>query len=169
VVKFIIVSIHDSSELHVVTPEGWFKSQDEGETWESVRAGDFTYLELSHSRNIIVTAAGALEKAEDGTPFTGITGTVVAATAHIREDRFYALTSDGNTWVQDTDGSFAMVAGEPIPDGEPYHAGTYRDGLMIDLVYFAAQDGGLWKTLDGFTSANGYLRILRDGMITPGG
>jgi PKD repeat protein len=167
VVKFIIVSIHDSSELHVVTPEGWFKSQDEGETWESVRAGDFTYLELSHSRNIIVTAAGALEKAEDGTPFTGITGTVVAATAHIREDRFYALTSDGNTWVQDTDGSFAMVAGEPIPDGEPYHAGTYRDGLMIDLVYFAAQDGGLWKTLDGFTSANGYLRILRDGMITP--
>jgi hypothetical protein len=166
-VKFIIVSIHDSSELHVVTPEGWLKSQDEGESWDMVRAGDFTYLELSHSRNIIVTAAGALEKAEDGTPFTGITGTVVAATAHIREDRFYALTSDGNTWVQDTPGSFAMVAGEPIPDGEPYHAGTYRDGLQVDLVYFAAQEGGLWKTLDGFQTANGYLRILRDGLLTP--
>lgn len=166
-VKFIIVSIHDTSELHAVTPEGWFKSQDEGESWDVVREGDFTYLELSHSRNIVVTAAGALEKAEDGTPFTGITGTVVAATAHIRADRFYALTDDGNTWVQDTDGSFAMVAGAPIPDGAPYHAGTYRDGLLVDLVFFAAQDAGLWKTLDGFATANGYLRLLRDGLITP--
>lgn len=166
-VNQIIVSIHDTSEIHVATPAGWRKSQDEGRSWQTVRSGNFTYLELSHSRNIVVTSTGALQKAEDGTAFTGITGTVVAATAHIRSDEFAALTSDGNTWVSESSGSYAMVAGAPIPDGTPAPAGTYRDGLQIGLVYYAANDGGLWKTLDFFATENGYLRILRDGMITP--
>jgi hypothetical protein len=166
-IHFVIVSIFNVNEWHVVTPTGWHRSQDAGATWTLIRAGDFVYLELSHSRNIIVTAGGALQKAENGQAFTGITGTVVAATAHIRADRFYALTSDGNTWVQDTDGSFAMVAGAPIPVGAPYVAGTYRDGLMVDLIFFAAQTGGLFKSLDGFTTANGYLRLLTEGRLTP--
>jgi len=167
VVEHVIVSIHDTSEIHVVTPEGWLKSQDEGNSWEMVREGDFVYLELSHSRNIVVTAAGALEKAEDGTPFTGITGTVVAATAAIRSDDFVALTSDGNTWVTSAEGSFAMTAAEPIPDGEPQPAGCYRDGMQVGLVFFASGTGGLWKTLDFFATPEGYLRILRDGLLTP--
>lgn len=167
-VDFIIVSIHDTGELHVVTPLGWLTSHDEGGSWEPVREGDFTYLELSHTRNIIVTAAGALEQAEEGIAFTGITGTVVAATAHIREDRFYALTDDGATWVQTEIGSYAMVPGAPLPaSGTPAHAGTYRDGLMVDLVFFAAQAAGLFKTLDGFRTSNGYLRLLTEGKITP--
>lgn len=78
-----------------------------------------------------------------------------------------ALTSDGNTWVTSAEGSFAMTAAEPIPDGAPQPAGTYRDGLQVGLVYFAAGDGGLWKSLDFFATASGYLRLLRDGMLTP--
>lgn len=168
-VNFIIVSIHDKNEIHVVTPEGWFKSQDRGDTWGPVReeAGGFTYLELSHSRNIVVTNAGELQKAEDGTPFTGNTAPIVAATAHIRQDKFYAIAEDGTTWYVAVDGSYALVQGVSIPAGVPYKAGAYRDGQVVDLVYFAAQDGGLFKTMDGFRTAEGYLRLRSVGMLTP--
>lgn len=166
-VNFIIVSIHDATEIHVVTPEGWKKSQNAGSTWDLVRAGSFAYLELSHSRNIVVTTAGQLQKGEDGTPFTGNTAPIVAATAHIRQDKFYAIASDGTTWVQTVEGSYSLVPGEPIPAGTPYTAGTYRDGLSVDLIYFAAQDGGLFKTLDGFRTPEGYMRLRTVGLLTP--
>ena len=166
-VNFIIVSIFDPNEIHVVTDTGWHKSQNAGGSWELVRAGDFKYLELSHSRNIVVTADGELQKGEDGTPFTGNTSPIVAATAHIRQDKFYAIAEDGTTWIQEEAGSYALVAGEPIPAGEPYTAGAYRDGLMVDLVYFAAQEGGLFKTVDGFRTPEGYLRLRADGQLTP--
>jgi PKD repeat protein len=166
-INFIIVSIHNVNEVHVVTPSGWYKSDNEGEAWSLVRGGSFTYLELSHSRNIVVTTDGELQKAEDGTPFTGNTSPIVAATAHIRQDRFYAIAEDGTTWIQSAEGNYELVAGEPIPAGEPYPAGAYRDGLQIDLVYFAAQDGGLFKTLDGFQTADGYMRLLTNGQLTP--
>jgi hypothetical protein len=166
-VNFIIVSIFDANEVHVVTPEGWLKSQDGGQNWNMVRAGNFKYLELSHTRNIVVTSAGVLQRGEDGTPFTGNTSPIVAATAHIRQDKFYAIAEDGTTWIQDAEGSYTLVAGEPIPAGEPYTAGAYRDGLQVDLVYFAAQDGGLYKTLDGFRTPEGYMRLRTVGELTP--
>lgn len=166
-INFIIVSIHDPAEIHVVTPDGWFKSQSSGQSWDIVAAGAFRYLELSHSRNIVVTEDGVLQKGEDGTPFVGNTSPIVAATAHIRQDKFYAIAEDGTTWIQETEGSYDLVPGEPIPAGQPYHAGAYRDGLMVDLVYFAAQEGGLFKTLDGFRTADGYMRLRADGEITP--
>lgn len=165
-VQFVIVSIFNKAQWHVVTAAGWFKSENSGQGWELVRAGSFVYLELSHTRNIVVTTDGVLQKAEDGTPFTGNTAPIVAATAHIRKDIFYAIADDGTTWYCG-DGDFTLVPGEPIPAGTPYHAGTYRDGLMVDLVYFAAQDGGLFKTMDGFRTADGYLRLRSVGMLTP--
>lgn len=167
-INFIIVSIFDQNEIHVVCPEGWAKSQTGGESWDVVREGSFAYLELSHSRNIVVTSDGQLQKAEDGTPFTGITGSVVAATAHIREDRFVALTDDGKSWVCDASGSFAMVAAATIPNsGTPYHAGTYRDGMVVGMVFFAANEAGLWKSIDFFNSENGFLRLRTVGRLTP--
>jgi hypothetical protein len=166
-VDFIIVSIFDANEVHVVTSDGWFKSQNAGASWSLVRAGSFRYLELSHSRNIVVTTDGVLQHAEDGTPFTGNTSPIVAATAHIRKDTFYAIAEDGTTWIQTDEGSYTLVAGEPIPAGEPYHAGAYRDGTMVDLVYFAAQDAGLFKTLDGFRTPEGYMRLRETGLLTP--
>lgn len=166
-VNFLIVSIFDANEIHAVTDAGWFKSQNAGQEWGLVRTGDFKYLELSHSRNIVVTADGELQKGEDGTPFTGNTSPIVAATAHIRQDKFYAIAADGTTWIQGEEGSFILVAGEPIPAGEPYTAGAYRDGLQVDLVYFAAQGGGLFKTLDGFRTPEGYMRLRTVGILTP--
>lgn len=166
-ITHIIVSIHDSNEIHVTTSAGWEKSQDEGASWTLVRAGSFLYLELAPARNIVVTTGGQLQQAETGRLFTGISGTVVAATAHIRKDVFYALCSDGTTWYCDGPGSYAMIAGEPIPAGTPAPAGAYRDGQIVDLVYFAAQDGGLFKTIDGFRTAPGYLRLRTVGRLTP--
>jgi hypothetical protein len=157
-VNFIIVSINDYREIHAVTPAGWYKSQDEGQTWDQVRAGSFVYLELAPARNIVITSAGQLQNADTGTPFTGPTAPIVAATAHIRSDQFYAIAADGSTWVQAGPGRYAMT---------PYPAGAYRDGTLVDLVYFAAQDGGLFKTLDGFRSAEGYLRLRASGLLTP--
>jgi hypothetical protein len=163
----IIISIFRESELHVVTPSGWFTSDDQGTTWRSVRGGDFLYLELSHTRNIVVTNGGELQVAESGAVFTGNTSPIKAATAHIRQDKFYAIAEDGTTWVQDDEGSLTLVAGTPIPDGDVLPGGAYRDGQVVDMVFFAAQDGGIFKTIDGFRTAEGYLRLRAAGRLTP--
>lgn len=165
-VDFIIVSIFNKRQIHAVTPGGWYKSEDQGTTWAQVRAGSFSYLELSHTRNIVITSAGQLQRAETGTPFTGNTSPIVAATAHIRADVFYAIAADGTTWYC-APGSYTLTAGTPIPAGTPFHAGAYRDGQIVDLIYFAAQDGGLFKTMDGFKTANGYLRLRAVGRLSP--
>lgn len=171
-VQFIIISLQHPKEFHAVTAAGWHTSTNEGGTWSLVQPGSFAYLELAPGRNIVVTAAGVLEQARKSTeganvPFTGPTVPIVAATAHIRSDRFYALGNDGSTWVQDAAGSFAMVPGEPVPDGGiPVHAGTYRDGTVVDLVYFATSTG-LYKTVDGFRTPQGYYRLRQNGLLTP--
>lgn len=165
-VNFLIVSIFDKTEWHAVTPTGWRKSQDQGGTWTTVRAGNFVYLELAPGRNIVIDSAGVLRQGETGTPFTGNTAPIVAATAHIRQDTFYAIADDGTTWWCEP-GSFVLTQGADIPAGAPYVAGAYRDGQMVDLVYFAAQDGGLFKTLDGFRTPAGYLRLRDVGRLTP--
>jgi hypothetical protein len=166
-INFVISSIFNPSEWHVVTPSGWHTSTNEGATWSLVRAGSFVYLELAPGRNITVGTDGVLRQGETGTPFTGNTSPIVAATAHIRADRFYAIAEDGTTWVVTEPGSFTLVAGAVIPAGEPYAAGAYRDPQVVDLVYFAAQAGGLFKTLDGFRTPDGYLRLRTVGRLTP--
>jgi hypothetical protein len=166
-IRHVISSIHDANQWHVLTPTGWHMSPDAGSTWSLVRAGDFVYLELSHTRNILIDSAGLLQKAEDGTPFTGNTSPIAAATAMIRADGFYAIAEDGTTWYTDAEGSYALVAGEPIPAGSVQTGGAYRDGLVPEMVFFAAQDGGIFKTTDGFKTAEGYLRLRDPSRLTP--
>jgi hypothetical protein len=165
-ITHIIVSIFNSNEIHITNSAGWFKSQDEGATWLPVREGSFLYLELAPAHNIVVTTGGQLQQAETGTPFTGNDVPIVAATAHIRRDVFYALGNDGSTWYSRT-GQFVLDRGEPIPLGVPSPAGMYRDGQVVDLVYFCAGPDGLWKTMDGFRSPRGYLRLRQLGRLTP--
>jgi hypothetical protein len=159
-IKYVISSIFNQTEWHVVTPDGWFKSQNEGDSWDSVVHGNFVYLELAPVRNIVVTNTGVLKKGEDGSPFSGNTAPVVAATAHIRSDNFYAVSSDGKTWATDSAGSYGLVERSPIPGGGiPHVGGMYRDGNIVDIVYVAASNG-LWKTLDGFRTPGGYAKLL---------
>ncbi len=168
-VKGIIISIFREAELHVVTPDGWYTSDDQGESWRLVRAGDFLYLELSHTRNIIVDTTGVLQVAETGAAFTGNSSPIKAATAGIRQDKFCAIAADGTTWINDPEGSLTLVAGEPIPAGDVLPGGLYRDGQVIDMVFFAAGDGGIFKSIDFLATPEGYLRLRNpdSGLLTP--
>lgn len=163
----IIISIFRETELHVVTPSGWFTSDDQGTSWRSVRAGSFAYLELSHTRNIVVTTDGVLQVAESGTPFTGPTSPIKTATAHIRADAFYAICEDGTCWYQEAGGSLAMVQGSSLPDGAVLPGGAFRDPAVVDMIYVAAGDGGIFKSLDGFRTDAGWLRLRTPGRLTP--
>lgn len=166
----IIISRFRPGEIHAITDEGYFRSDNYGSGWVEVRAGDFTDLQLSHSRNILVTTAGALINANTGAAFTfpslSPAVVVIAATAHIREDKFYAIDDQGRTFHQfgEASGSSTMVQGASIPAGAAQPRGIYRDGVAIDKVYCALGAGGLSESVDGFRSSAGW-ELLRAGTV----
>lgn len=167
-VRRIILSRFTPGQIQVIvgggTP-GYYVSDNYGDAWRKIRDGDFVWLELSNFRNTVVTAAGGLERAEDGTPFTFPgSPTIKAAMPHILEDLWYAVADDGTTYGQDVEGGYAMVAREPLPLGTGQVGGLHRDGTIPELFYIAAGDGGLYKTVDGFRTAIGYLKI-REGIL----
>lgn len=167
-VRRIIASRFQSGELHAIVADsgagdaGYYTSADNGDTWTLQRAGDFVELVLSHSRNVVITAAGAMERAEepgDAFTFPG-SPTIVAAAPHIRTDDFYAWASDGSTYATDAPGSFAMEARQSVT-GTPATRGADNDGETPGLLYFATSSD-LYKSLDGLQTAEGIL-TLRTG------
>lgn len=156
----IIISRFVSGQLHLINASGYWVSDSFGRSWRLIRAGSFVDLRLGQFKNIVLTAAGAMERAEDGTPFTfpGTPAPIVAATVHIRDDRYYAMASDGATYGSAAAGSYAMELREPIPEGLPVIRGLERDGVLVDLLYFCAGSGGLFKTVSGF-KADGYFKL----------
>jgi hypothetical protein len=164
-IRRIILSRFVAGEIHAINDTGYYVSNDYGNNWNLIRSGDFLDLQLSHSRNVIVTTAGALINANTGAAFTFPTLSpavvIKATTAHIRQDKFYAMDDQGRTYQQfgEVSGSTAMLQGENIPEGTTQDRGEYRDGLTVDMVYFAAGAGGLWKTIDGFRTPAGYLKL----------
>lgn len=166
-IRRIILSRFVANQIHVICGDsgggdaGYYTSSDNGDSWTLQRAGDFVEIVLSHSRNVVVTAAGGLERAEEpGDPFTFPgSPTIVAAAAHIRQDAFYAWASDGSTYASDAPGSFAMEAREAIPDsGTPHVRSGDNDGEMVDMVYVAASSGA-WKSIDGMRTADAYFKL----------
>jgi hypothetical protein len=84
---------------------------------------------------------------------------VWAATSHLTLDKFYAATNDGKTWIQEAEGSLAMIEGASLPDGAvPAPGGMYRDGSVPDIVYIATTLG-LYKTIDGFRTPEAYYKL----------
>lgn len=164
-VRRIIISRFVAGEIHCITDTGYYVSNDYGSNWAHIRAGDFTDLQLAPARNVLVTVAGGLINANTGVAFTfpSLSPAVVikATTAHIRQDKFYAMDDQQRTFQQfgELSGSIAMLQGENIPEGTTQERGEYRDGVTVDMVYFAAGAGGLWKTIDGFRTPAGYLKL----------
>lgn len=164
-IRRIIISRFVGGEIHAITNSGYYLSDNNGAGWRLVAAGDFVDLQLSHTRNVLVTAAGDLVLAAASlTPFTvpslSPAVVLVATTAHIRLDKFYAIDDQGRTFQQfgELPGSFDLVQGVDIPEGTGQERGAYRDGLLVDMVYFATGIS-LWKTIDGFRTSGGYLKL----------
>lgn len=160
----IITSRFQEGEIHVITDTGYYVSDNYGDGWRLIRSGSFIDLQLSHTRNILVTAAGGMINATNGTVFTfpSLSPAIViqAATVHIRQDKFYAIDDQGRSFQQfgNPSGSYAMNQGVDIPEGVGQPRGSYRDGLLVDMVYFGTGIS-LYKTIDGFRSNEGYLKL----------
>lgn len=164
-IRRIIISRFVAGQIHAISNSGYYVSDNNGDGWRLILAGDFVDLQLSHSRNVLVTAAGQLVTAVEtpvafSFPSLSPAVVIVAATAHIRQDKFYAYDDQGRTFQQfgEASGSFDMVQGIDIPEGTGQERGMYRDGLLVDMVYFATGIS-LWKTIDGFRTSPAYLKL----------
>ncbi len=168
-VNKVIASRFVPGQIHLIDSTGYFVSDDSGTTWRTIttRASGYIDMDLSHSRNMFVTGSGAVVDIDglgNETTQTGISGTPVAVTANIRDDKFWVLCSNGTTWVTTTSGGSAFSAATSIPSGTPQTRGMYRDGGIPGLIYYAAGTGGAWKTLDGFDSSAGFLQLRAQGV-----
>jgi hypothetical protein len=164
-VRRVIRSRFSPDQVWAITAAGVYQSTDAGATFNLLRAGDFVDLLLSHSRNVVLTAAGGMERAESpGDPFVFPgSPTIVSMAPGIRSDVFFAFASDGTTYVSD-DGAFTMTARASVPAGAPQIRGADADGDLVDLIYVAT-DANLYKSIDALRSSAGYL-TLREGPHT---
>ncbi len=140
----IVISRFVAGQVHVLTSTGYHVSDNYGASWRTIRLTVLAkWLTLSHTRNMITRTDGAVEVAESGTPHTG-PGNVVTLSAHIREDRFVALTADGHVWQTDAIGSDSMEDLGAIV-GTPVH--SYRNGSIADFYAYAAGVDGAFKLI----------------------
>jgi len=97
--------------------------------------------------------------------FSGATGTtgIVAVTADIKEDRFYALNQAGQGYYHSAAGGNALASGALAP-AVPVDRGLWRDGALRDLLYMACGTGGLYKSVDGLQSVGGFY-LLRTAAV----
>lgn len=174
--KDIIISRFVPGQVHVLTDTGWHISDNYGDSWRVARElTDGKWLTLSHSRNMIVTTDGDLETAEpsdpgdvtsDGVAQTG-TSDIVTAAAHIRQDRFVALTSDSHVWRTEDDGGTVLEDLGAIPGG-PVH--MYRHGSIPDFYVYAAGTDGAYKLIIRTNAGPTYdvktLQIRKPGIGT---
>ncbi len=168
----IILSRDNLLAVYVLTAAGLYLSVDWGDTWTTLvaAAGGETFRDVcvSHTRQMIVMSGGRLACDGSGTAqtFAGTDPTdVVAVTADIVEDRFYAYDSDKNTWYTSADGGTEFGAMTALPAAAVVKArGLQRDGMVRGLLYFAAGTAGCYKSVDGFGSAGGYFKVREPGV-----
>lgn len=168
----VVINRFAAGQWSVLTANGLYRADDYGVTWvtELTAAGAevFRDLVLSHTRGMVVMSGGrlAVDRNGNGQTFAGTDPTdVIAVTADIGEDRFYAYDSAGNTWYTGTDGGTEFSAGAALPGGGVAR-GLWRDGRLRELLYFAAGTDGAYKSLDGFRSADGYHQLRAPGVGT---
>ncbi len=162
---WIILSRYAAGEIDLFSSSGFWQSPNNGDNWNLIQAGDYTFGDLNPFRNwgaAQISGVGKWVHAEDLTQITGTsTNDVRAVTSHIRLDRGYALAGTAKTYYLATDGASAASAGADVPGA---WSGTvqddvYRDGGLVDIVLFPVGAGGLGKTTDGFRTTTGYEQL----------
>jgi hypothetical protein len=112
---------------------------------------------------MIAMYGGRLVIDGDGTPQTFITGApseILAITEDIGADRFYCYDSSGNTYYTTNDAGTTFTQRAALPSSAtPQMGGLWRDWTIRGLLYFAAGPDGAYKSLDGFATPGGYLKI----------
>lgn len=162
----------DPTTWIVLTAGGYYVSRHtSGTTWAlelGAEAGEtFEDMSLSHTRNMIAMTGGRRLVESSGVvqvlPLTP--AGIIAVTADIRQDRFYAYDNVGRTYFIPTSGGVNWTQGADLPSPAQAQArGLWRSGLIAGLLVFANGTNGAWKSLDGFASAGGYLQIRQPGV-----
>lgn len=107
--------------------------------------------------NYVSGDGGDKVKREDGVAITGITDTNVRGLAsHIRANKLFAGSEAGHTW-QKAEGATVFTAKVTLPTSPGQINYMINDGDN-QRIFYAAAEGGLYKSDDEWTSAN----MMRD-------
>jgi hypothetical protein len=137
-----------------VTDGRAYRSMDGGHSWDPVpgvargRAVAFT----DHNAVVIGPGGAARSDFEGGllVPWTPTpTGFVALASPYHRTNRLYALDGAGRLWLSVTaGGSWVRLRAEGLPPGAVALSAVRDDVTTPDIIYIAAGDRGLWRSLD---------------------
>lgn len=166
----IIASRYNPGEVLILDDAGdVFQSLDGGISWGLIASHPGAVdLAQSNFRNWVGGSFGvAIMESGVLATWPGATPNILAITAHIREDRIYALADDGSTFYTDPEGGLGMVAGASIPSGTAVARCMMRDGGGVDLIYIAATDRIL-KSHDGLRTTAGYTVIYTGAAVQVG-
>jgi photosystem II stability/assembly factor-like uncharacterized protein len=160
----------------VMYADALWESHDSGRNWTRLVRNhpetneEFRDLSVSFQRMMIAMANGRLlidgrSDAQQILPELDPPITeVMTVTANIREDKFFAIDSEGRTFATIEHGGIEWEQRESIPEGTtPQWRGLWRDGDIPGLLYMALGTGGVWKHIDGFSFPEGYYQMRAPG------
>jgi hypothetical protein len=170
-----VIGVHISgfstNHWFALTASHLYESHDGGVTWVTLattQTGEvFRQYAPGRNRNLLITEAGRLVfdvnsgvvHTFDGPP----PGDIASITPAIRYDGFYLIDGNGDCWAHATDGATVFEQRSSIPSGEPQTEAIHRDGDIPDLIYAALGTGGVWKSIDGFRTADGWYQLRAPG------
>lgn len=158
-----------------LTAAGYYFSGNSGTTWAqelAAAAGEtFRDLALGNTRNMVAMAGGRLlcdvatGTAQTFPVLAPVVSDVVAVAPAINDDRCYCYDAAGRTFRTQAAGGTTMIQGADLPTpAQAQPRGLWRDGDLIDLLYFAHGSAGAYKSLDAFATAGNYLPIRQPGV-----
>ena len=168
-----VISQESVSQWWVLTAVAVYQTSDYGASWIAVQAAasgeTFIDLSVGLSRVVIAMSGGrVIIDSEGNQPSfpSGIPEAVLAVTADIGADMFYCYDLSGDTYILhfEASPSWAVPTGYLPGSGTPQPRGLWRDPFIGKLLYVAVGSAGVYKSVDGFASTDGYL-LLRQRSV----
>jgi hypothetical protein len=152
-----------------LTAIGLYRTLDSGATWTKVLAAaageSFQDAIAGGTRTMVAMSGGRVLCDVAGVAQTlpaGMTD-LYAAVADPESDVFYCYDSTGRTCAHDASGGTTLSERVALPGGTPQLRGLAMDTEFPGLLYVATGAGGIYKSLDGFATADGYKQIRAPG------